>query len=286
MYEIFSNESDNLEILNYYNSHENILVKSGGGKNKAVIFFTGHGLYFPTTIEQFRKSVGEDEKFEWVNLSESPELFYSANKFVYVRDVYKNWCIDGINGTVNTQDRLAAYLKDIVGDMEVVTVGSSAGGFMAILFGILLNAKTIYAFSPQVNLHGYHLDHPINYYDEYIQTPSISKYMDLTTMMQGFFGDIFYFSPSLCEEDVRQYNYAVKCKNVHFFRVKEKRHGYTIWGECMIRTLSLEPSKLVKLSEYFAQNEFLPETYALKTIGLYKTVLRQVKKFVRKYIIK
>ena len=125
------------------------------------------GLFFPTTVEEFRKQVVERDKFEWMNLSTNQDIYNSASTIIFVRDVYKNWCINGINANINTQEKLEDYLRQIVGNREVVTVGSSAGGYMAILFGILLKAKTIYSFSPQVNLHTYNIDHPIKYYEEY-----------------------------------------------------------------------------------------------------------------------
>lgn len=40
-------------------------VKRGGDSNdRVIIFFTGHGLFFPTTVEEFRKQVVERDKFE------------------------------------------------------------------------------------------------------------------------------------------------------------------------------------------------------------------------------
>ena len=102
-----------------------------------------------------------------------------AEEIIFVRDIYKIWCINGINVKVDSQDKLAKFLKQIVGNREVITVGSSAGGYMAILFGTLLNASSIYALSPQVNLHEYNKDHTIDHYNDWLETPDILKYMDL-----------------------------------------------------------------------------------------------------------
>lgn len=85
----------------------------------------------------------------------------SASEFIFVRDVYRNWCIHGIYGEINTQDKLAEYLKEKVGSRQVITVGSSAGGYLAVLYGLTLKAKAIYAFSPQVSLFEYNKEHPI-----------------------------------------------------------------------------------------------------------------------------
>ena len=263
-------------------------VKRGGGdsNDRVIIFFTGHGLFFPTTVEEFRKQVVERDKFEWMNLSTNQDIYNSASTIIFVRDVYKNWCINGINANINTQEKLEDYLRQIVGNREVVTVGSSAGGYMAILFGILLKAKTIYSFSPQVNLHAYNIDHPIKYYEEYLDNPNICRHMDLTPMMSQFQGELFYFVPMLCTEDIRQFDLAKKCKNVHFFKLEEKRHGYTIWCECMIKTLTMDEGKLIELCSIFEGKCIKPVFYALKSIGIRKTTILLLKKTIRKIISK
>ncbi len=238
-----------------------------------IIIFTRNGLYFPTTIEKFREEVVWNNKFEWKNIADNRRIRACADRFVFVRDIYKNWCIQGINSRVNTQDKVAYVLREAIGDGKVfVTVGSSAGGYMAVLFGILLGAETIYAFSPQINLYEYHKDHPVNYYNEYCENPEINKYMDLTKLIPQFEGNIFYWYPAHCKEDIRQYNAVRSCCNVNFFAMNQSRHGGTLWGESMIRTLAMNPEDLKKLSRCFNGQIINPYEYCMRTSGRLKAL--------------
>ena len=124
------------------------------------------------------------------------------------------------------------------------------------------------------------------YYEEYLDNPNICRHMDLTPMMSQFQGELFYFVPMLCTEDIRQFDMAKKCKNVHFFKLAEKRHGYTIWGECMIKTLTMDEGKLIELCSIFEGKCIKPVFYALKSIGIRKTTILLLKKTIRKIISK
>lgn len=81
-----------------------------------------------------------------MNIGSEQKLQEKAAKQIFVRDIYKNFCIEGINAEFNSHYKVAEKLKMLTQGYKVVTVGSSAGGFMAILFGCLLNAEAIYAF--------------------------------------------------------------------------------------------------------------------------------------------
>ncbi len=259
-----------------------IILTVGGGTGKVIIFFTGHGLYFPTTIEQFREKVVNNNKFEWKNIAENKRIQICADKFIFVRDIYKNWCIQGINSRVDTQDKVANMLKEAVGDdKDVVTVGSSAGGYMAVLFGILLGAKIIYTFSPQINLYEYHKDHPINYYGEYCANSEISKYMDLAKLIPQFDGNIFYWYSAYCEEDVRQCNAVKSCSNIYYFAMNQSKHGGTLWGESMIQTLPMNPEDLKNLSQSFDGEIIEPYEYCKQTSGHLKALSIKIGKAVK-----
>lgn len=81
----------------------------------------------------------------------------------------------------------------MVGEREVVTVGSTAGGYMAILFGIILRASSIYALLPQVNLHEYNKDHEIDYYNEWVDDANVIKYMSLKSYIDKYTDNLFYW---------------------------------------------------------------------------------------------
>ena len=206
-----------------------------------------------------------------------------AEDIIFVRDIYKVWCINGINSKVNSQDKLAELLKKMVGDREVVTVGSSAGGYMAILFGIILHASSIYALSPQVNLHEYNKDHEIDYYNEWVDDSNVLKYMNLKSYIDKYTGNLFYWYPAKCKEDQRQYNFIKSCENIHFFAMDQSEHGATLWGESIIRTLELKPEKIIDLSEKYAGSLIKPVTYCRESSGFIKATVILFGKAMRKY---
>lgn len=288
MYEIFESTAENKEIYDYFCTHDNIEVQEslGDAEDPVAVFFTGHGLYYPTTIEQFRFEVIINNKFEWKNISQNSRISKRFSKVVFVRDIYKNWCINGVGKDIQSQDQLANKLKKIVNGKRCVTIGSSAGGYMAVLFGILLGAEAIFAFSPQISLHKYHIDHPIKYYENYVLDSDISQYMDLTKIIQNYSGYIFYFFPYNCEEDYRQFLEANKCENIFFYAMNQSKHGSTIWGDSIIYVLSHSYAKLEELSKKFSGKIIEPWRFSLKTVGLWRTIAisigKKIKGFLRK----
>jgi hypothetical protein len=71
---------------------------------------------------------------------------------IYLRDLKHNWYLNGIPGAGANVEEIVSFLKDQISTCsppKVITMGASAGGFASILYGTLLNANQIVAFSPQ-----------------------------------------------------------------------------------------------------------------------------------------
>lgn len=98
-------------------------------------FFSGNGLYYPNTISSFCKTVVEQNRYEWWNVGHSEEIVKQAGKIIYVRDVYKQFYVKGINVEINCIDKLCELLKELTMGMRVVTCGNSAGGYIAVIVG-------------------------------------------------------------------------------------------------------------------------------------------------------
>jgi hypothetical protein len=68
---------------------------------------------------------------------------------VFLRDPEQAWYHRGVEGVGPDIDSVAARLREVAAEMEAVfTIGNSAGGFGALLFGALLSCE-VHAFSPQ-----------------------------------------------------------------------------------------------------------------------------------------
>ena len=272
MYEIFEKKEDNEEIYRFYCNNDNFKVEDiSNDVNKPVyIFFTGHGLFFPTTIEMFRSKVIENNRFEWENIARGTGVQSKARRIIYIRDVYKNWCINGINSKVNTREKLVEMLKDLAENREIITVGSSAGGYMAVLYGCLLNAKAIYTFSPQISLIEYDKWHPIKYFDEYRTSGTVA--LDLREYMVAYTGKLFYITPYYCPEDRAQLDLVnmadIPC--IKKFIVDENRHGYTFYGVSIERLLAMDMKTLENLSYHYAGKIIKPSHFCARTSGIIK----------------
>lgn len=72
---------------------------------------------------------------------------------IFARDLRQSWYLAGIEGLGSDPRGAAAGLRRVVGDgARVVTTGNSAGGFGAIVYGTLIGAEEVHAFSPQTVL--------------------------------------------------------------------------------------------------------------------------------------
>ena len=116
---------------------------------------------------------------------------FQAN-VIYLRDLNHNWYLNGLPGVGNSVNAMVALFQEKIKEYEpsrVVTLGVSAGGFGAILFGCLLKADSVIAFSPQTFMDKrnciIHFDH--RWLDRVIQLhngdKSIRSFLDLKKMV-------------------------------------------------------------------------------------------------------
>ena len=113
--------STDLKLLNYK------LISNNS--KKLIIAFTSRGPM----------------RFQHVNL-----LRDCKSDRLYVRDVSDAWYNKGLKFLTTDIDSTVEYLKNLSKNYsEICCIGSSSGGYAALLFGSLLQAKKILAFSPQ-----------------------------------------------------------------------------------------------------------------------------------------
>jgi len=108
--------------------------------------------------------------FEFSNFLE--KHFQDVSTHFYI-DKYRNTYHRGIRDISKNIDETVDYLKEEITNYDnVIFLGTSAGGYAAILFGSLLNITSVVAFIPQTILHRQNIDE--KYRD-------ISKYINDTT---------------------------------------------------------------------------------------------------------
>lgn len=85
--------------------------------------------------------------FEFLNILSAA----APTKRLFLRDRYLAWYHRGIHGLTGEVEGTAAAIDKIVEDTEatkVVMLGSSGGGYAALLFGCLLGVTEVHAFAP------------------------------------------------------------------------------------------------------------------------------------------
>jgi hypothetical protein len=110
------------------------------GKKKIIVSFSGQG----------GSDMGTIPRLEFVNFLEK---HYSEYERHFYLDDYNKWYHCGIEGISKDINTTKEYLKEKIKNFEeVIFIGSSAGGYAAILFGSLLNIDKVIAFRPQTTI--------------------------------------------------------------------------------------------------------------------------------------
>ena len=73
---------------------------------------------------------------------------------IFLKDFKQIWYQNGLLGLTSDVEETVHYLRTIIPNTteKIVTLGTSSGGFAAILFGSLLEAEASISFSPQTFL--------------------------------------------------------------------------------------------------------------------------------------
>lgn len=246
-------------------------------ENVCVIYFSSNGIYFPNTEEVFRKRIVEKNIFEWYHTR------IKARKHIFVRDVFKQWYIEGINATINTPEKMEEWLRNETEGCQVITVGSSAGGYAAVLYGSLLNATRVFAFDAQFSLVPL-AEKATEEHDplllKYYHTER-ARYFQLKTMLQPSV-KYYYFLSVRSPFDIEQYNllYAppVPHEQLCCIRFDTSCHGIPVVKDALRKVLGMNDEQL---SSFAVRNNH-PFIFSLRVLGVRKMVACLIGKFVKR----
>lgn len=232
------NLDDNLDaelLENAYNENNYLIEYTKSNENLAVIYFSSHGIYRENTNEIFTQEIKIKNRFEWYKIR-----IKRARKHIFIRDILKQFYKYGINKDINSMDKLIEFLNKETEGMRVITVGSSAGGYMSLLAGVLLNAEMIFTFSPIVKL-----------YD------GKEKYEDLVPMINKSNSFILYFTPAYSKNDIQQLSYLKSCTNtnMHIYRYKSDIHGEALRRKGRKGLINSSPKFLSFIDKYFLKDK-------------------------------
>lgn len=259
---------DDPAVKKIYNEANNYKEKFHSGpdvqKDLCVIYFSSNELYYPNTAKAFENSILVKDKFEWQR-----NFIRHAHKHIFIRDVQKQWYIEGISQKYNTPDLLLELLRELTAGFRVYVIGSSAGGFAALLFGSLLNAERVYAFNAQLNLNLI-IEDSNDFVDPILfkyNKKERSKYFVLEDFLDESM-DCFYFQSSKSNIDIKQYN-SLKDKNL-LTRIpfKTSNHGFPFLRHNLMYVMGLSKNRLHQLS----LKEYHPIAFAASIDGWIKTI--------------
>lgn len=273
---VFQTDSD---IIQQIFKKDNYLVEYNEqctNRTVCAIYFSSNDIYFPNKEDVFRKRIVEKDFYEMYHTR-----LNSAYKHIFVRDIKKQWYIGGINSIINSPELLLKFLKKETEGYSVITIGSSAGGYAAMLYGSLLNAKHVFSFNGQFEVNtllktsNKQIDPLLFMYAE----SELAHYFDLRDFVNKEIV-IYYFSSLGSNWDYQQYNHIKDIPSVKPILFKTSHHGIPFVKSALPIVINMESETLDKM----VGKKFNPLLFSIKKAGFLKTFTTLYKQL--KYKIK
>ena len=247
-------------------------------ENICAIYFSSNDIYYPNNEDIFQKRIVEKNVFEWYNTR------INARKHIFIRDIFKQWYLEGINAKLDSPEKIFEWLKGETKGYEVVTVGSSAGGYSAVLYGSLLKAQKVIAFNAQFSLKAIADEsgekcNPLVY--KY-KNNDRSKYFELKDKLSDSV-NYFYFLSVGCEEDMLQatklFTPPIPPKSFNCLRFKTAHHGIPFLKVALVKVLNMGEKDL----KGFTKKKNYPIWFTIRMVGVRKTITGFVLQAYRAY---
>lgn len=237
---------------------------AGTGPKICAIYFSSNFIYYPNNEASLSSAIFDKNRFEWWNLRHP-----KACKHIFIRDVYKQWYLHGINVELDSIEKLSDFLKKEIEGFDTYFIGSSAGGYAAVLLGSMLNAKRIYTFNNQFFLtdlleRSTALVDPIIFRER--NNPAIAQFYFIKPYITNP-SSIYYFHSATSDWDRRQYE-EVKEVAMHVIAVNTNVHGIPLLKNNLLPLFAFSEELLKKLTE----KRLNPLFFSLKIVGLFKTL--------------
>ena len=258
------------ELVNsVYDNQDNYLIESSSEKaaeqkKYCAIYFSSNNLYYPNTEAEFNNAIVAKNRFEWYGTR-----IEKASKHIFLRDVFKQWYLKGVNAKINHPDALLEFLKQETKGFEIITLGSSSGGFAAVYYGQLLAAETTYSFNGQYEVDSLlrksskEVD-PILFRNQ--NDTNLRTYYDIFKVIKAP-SKIFYFRSNKSEWDVEQYTH-IKDLGINTFSFNTSHHGIPFAKTALPKVLNMDLSKINK----FRNRNLNPVIFSFQVAGFKQTM--------------
>lgn len=268
-------------VEDYYRCSDNIKIEYCNSESDIhLVCFSDNGVFYPWTEEQFKKIIIEKDRYQWVNITKEDKIRKKYKSIIYIRDIFQSWYIRGISNENNSPQKVADTIRKLTGGGKIVTIGSSAGGYYAVLIGVLLNAVRIFSFSGQFIIDNEYESNPM----VKSATDEQRAYYDLKSYVDKYTGHIFYFCPYNCVRDRIQLEHIAGTPALYDFKCKSAMHGQTIIPQTMQYFLFIEDEKIVEIYEKYRKKIINEKLMLMQTSGIRLGLIVLLKRFIQKKI--
>jgi len=282
MKDSFVFQVDSPLVNTVYANQDNYLIEYSDdhkkdNENYCAIYFSSNNIYYPNSEAEFTSAIVKKNRFEWYGMR-----IQKATKHIFLRDVYKQWYLKGVNSEINHPSSLLAFLKEATAGYKIVTVGSSSGGFASVFYGQQLHAETIYSFNGQFEVNSLlkksseQVD-PILFRNQ--NDPNLRKYYDIYNSIKEPL-KIFYFRSNKSDWDVEQYNH-IKDLNLNVLSFNTDHHGIPFAKTALPDVLNMSLEAIGK----FTNGNLNPILFSLRVAGFRQTsiaVFSAMKKLLKR----
>ena len=259
------------EIVQEVYKGENYCIWDRNGEGSdCLILFSGNGLFYPNKEEVFHDIVVRKDRYEYQNLARSDYL-HRFTRIIFVRDIHKQWYVTGINEKCSDVVTTVALLRTKTDGDHVTTAGNSAGGYAAVLFGVLLRAERIFTFSGQWDITDAKY---APYVERYKADFNRSRFYDLRTVLQDreVTAKIYYFWPDENEKDKYQAGLVKDIPEIRAFEFRSKKHESTVLPFQIPYLLSMEEEELDRIYRKYCGKKIVAWKFLISSMGLLKGI--------------
>lgn len=218
---VFQTDSQAVKVA--YTTFDNYYIDIDNTQSKkyCALYFSSNNIYFPNQQDVFENAIVNKNRFEWYGTR-----IKKAHKHIFLRDIKKQWYLTGINSNIDNPISFIEFLKKETKGYKVITIGSSAGGYAAVLYGQLLNAETIYSFNGQFEINSL-LERSTEKIDPILfrecDNKDLRPYYDIKDFIVNP-KTIHYFCSKNSSWDIGQYNH-ISAVPMNIYHFNTSHHG-------------------------------------------------------------
>jgi hypothetical protein len=276
---VFQTDSDlvkeSLNNPNYLIEYSDVVSIS---KEKyCIVYFSSHNIYYPNNQKEFKNKILNKNRFEWYGVR-----IKKGSKHIFIRDNKKQWYLNGINKDVNSIEKLEVFLKHETKGYKTIMLGSSAGGYAAVLFGSLLKSEHVISFNGQFQFYDL-LETSSEDIDPVIFRNRDNKIINNFYSLKSYINNpekVFYFWSKKSNWDRINRNHVASL-GLSEVAFNTKNHGIPFLKTALNEVINMPYQKLLKLKN----KTYHPVFFSMKYGGvkntlafIYKLVLKKWKR--------